>query len=152
MKELASSCELGATAQSDVPRSRIMRFQPDFRWEGVSVAEYKTPADHWCGITRMALVGDRGEKTRFHLRYFEIAPGGYSSLEQHVHEHVVVVLRGEGWVRLGEVEYILYYGDAVYVAPNEFHQFRNFSTHEPFGFLCIVDAERDAPRVGGGPK
>ena len=42
-------------------------------------------------------------------------------------------------------EVIRAFGDAVYVAPDEVHQFRNPSATEPFGFLCVVDAERDRP-------
>jgi quercetin dioxygenase-like cupin family protein len=44
-------------------------------------------------------------------------------------------------------------GDVVYVAPNDPHQFRNAEdATEPFGFLCIVNAERDTPLAvdGGG--
>jgi quercetin dioxygenase-like cupin family protein len=93
----------------------------------------------------MALVGEGGESTRFHVRYFEIAPGGFTSLERHQHEHVVVVLRGRGHVQLGGQVHVVGYGDTVYVAPQESHQFRNASADEPFGFLCIVDAERDGP-------
>jgi hypothetical protein len=34
----------------------------------------------------------------------------------------------------------------VYIAPNDPHQFRNpEEAGEPFGFLCIVNAERDRP-------
>jgi quercetin dioxygenase-like cupin family protein len=56
-----------------------------------------------------------------------------------------VVLRGAGQVRLGEAVHAIGFGDTVYVAPNEAHQFRNLSESEPLGFLCVVDAERDAP-------
>jgi quercetin dioxygenase-like cupin family protein len=111
----------------------------------VPVQEYKQAAAHWCGMTRLALVGGRGQSTRFHLRYFEIAPGGYSSFEHHAHEHAVVILRGQGEVQLGEVVHALGQGDVVYVAPHEPHQFRNPSGTEPLGFLCVVDAERDQP-------
>jgi quercetin dioxygenase-like cupin family protein len=124
--------------------SRILRFQ-DFRWEGVPQEEYKSPAAHWSGICRNVLVGAGGEAAGFHLRYFELAPGGFSSLEQHAHTHSVVVLRGRGEVQLGEQVHELGFGDAVYVAPHEVHQFRNPSATEPFGFLCIVDAQRDPP-------
>ena len=47
-------------------------------------------------------------------------------------------VRASRWGGLGN-------GDVVYVSPDEVHQFRNPSPTEPFGFLCIVDAERDAP-------
>jgi len=55
------------------------------------------------------------------------------------------VLRGAGAVRLGEAVHPLGCGDTVYVAPHEIHQLRNPSASEPFGFLCLVDAERDQP-------
>jgi ribulose-bisphosphate carboxylase large chain len=109
----------------------------------VPVVEYKQPADHHFGVIRTVLVGASGEKTAFHVRYFEIAPGGYTTLERHEHEHVVVVLRGQGVVRLGKDTYPIAFGDTVYVAPNEAHQLRNPSASEPFGFLCTVDARRD---------
>jgi quercetin dioxygenase-like cupin family protein len=80
----------------------------------------------------------------FHLRYFEIEPGGYTTYERHKHQHVVVALRGQGEVRLGDRWEPVNYGDVVYVAPNEPHQFRA-SGDEPFGFFCIVTADRDRP-------
>jgi ribulose-bisphosphate carboxylase large chain len=124
--------------------SRVLRWQPDFRWEGVPVEAYKSAADHWCGIQRTVLAGKHGEQTAFHVRYFEIEPGGFSSREHHAHEHVVIVMRGSGKVQLGDDMHELSFGDVVYVAPHEVHQFRNVS-EEPFGFLCMVDARRDAP-------
>ncbi|HZT80565.1 MAG TPA: cupin domain-containing protein [Gemmataceae bacterium] len=148
MNETVGSCEVGAArgaGGAGAPASRVLRFRPDFRWEGVPVQSYKAPADHWCGIIRSVLVGEGGERTAFHVRYFEIAPGGFSSLEHHRHEHVVVVLRGCGEVRLGETTHAVGFGDVVYVAPDEVHQLRNPSGAEPFGFLCVVDARRDAP-------
>lgn len=147
MSSLSSSREVPSSPQPAVAGSRVLRFEPDFRWQGVPAAEYKQAAEHWQGVARMALVGGRGETTRFHLRYFEIAPGGFSSREQHAHEHAVVVLRGRGQAQLGDAVHEVRFGDVVYVAPNDPHQFRNPSATEPFGFLCIVDAERDRPRV-----
>jgi ribulose-bisphosphate carboxylase large chain len=137
-----SSCEIASPPSSVSEGSRVIRFQPDYRWQGVPVAEYKQPADHWCGISRIVLIGERGESAPFHVRYFEIAPGGFSTLEEHAHEHAVVILRGRGQVQLGERVYDLSFGDTVYVAPHELHQFRNPSGPEPFGFLCIVNAKR----------
>ncbi|HKI37499.1 MAG TPA: cupin domain-containing protein [Gemmataceae bacterium] len=147
MNETPSSCEVATRPEEEAPRaagSRVLRWQPGFRWDGVPVEAYKASADHWCGINRTSLTGERGEQTAFHVRYFEIAPGGFSSLEHHAHEHVVFVLCGRGEVRLGGDVHPLGFGDVVYVAPHEVHQFRNGSD-EPFGFLCIVDARRDVP-------
>ena len=124
--------------------SRVLRMGTDFRWPGVPVSEYKQSTEHWCGIARMSLVGEAGESTAFHVRYFEIAAGGFSSFEHHAHEHVVIVLRGRGQVQLGDSVHDIGFGDVVYVASHEPHQFRNQSA-EPFGFVCIVDAQRDRP-------
>jgi|SRR5262245_55072680 len=147
MKEPISSCEVPAPQGTPASGSRVLRFQANFRWQGVPVAEYKQAGEHWCGVTRTVLVGEAGESTDFHLRYFEIAPNGFTSLEEHDHEHAVVVLRGRGQVRLGETVHELSFGDTVYVAPREVHQFRNSSDTEPFGILCIVNARRDRPVV-----
>jgi quercetin dioxygenase-like cupin family protein len=128
-----------------------MRFRPaadgsePFIWQGVPVTDYKSPAASHYGVSRAVLAGETGERTAFQLRYFEVAPGGNTTLERHTHEHVVFVLRGQGEVRLGETVHPLSFGDAVYVAPNEVHQLRNTAAQEPFGFLCIVDTIRDRP-------
>src|SRR5262245_46247386 len=140
MDPTGSSCEISPDSAVGTAGSRVHRFRPGFRWDGVPAAEYKQAAEHWCGVARMTLAGGRGEQTAFHVRYFEIAPGGFSSLERHRHEHVVVVLRGRGRVRLGEAVHDVGFGDTIYVAPHEPHQFRNPSAEEPFGFLCVVDA------------
>ncbi len=145
------SCETNAAFPPGAG-SRVLRFQPDYRWQGVPADAYKPAAAHWAGVSRMQLVGGGGEGTAFHVRYFELAPGGFTSLEEHVHEHAVVVLRGRGQVRLGGVVHDLGFGDTVYVAPREVHQFRNSSTMEPFGFLCVVDADRDRPVVKEEPR
>lgn len=155
---MKSSCEVPAPDASCLPiGSRVLRFLPPkdaatpFAWEGVASTAYKDAAVHHCGVLRKALAGTTGEQTSFHVRYFEIAPGGFSSRERHQHEHVVMVLRGQGEVELGNLVKPLRFGDVVYVAPNEVHQFRNLAGAEPLGFLCIVDAQRDRPVLAEGP-
>jgi quercetin dioxygenase-like cupin family protein len=148
-----STCEVPGPGEAprEKPISRIHRFQPasspdtPHRWSDVPLQEYKPAADHHCGVIRSVLVGDRGEATSYQVRYFEIAPQGFTTREHHVHEHTVVILRGQGEVRLGDQIHALHQGDVVYVAPNEVHQFRNLSSSEPLGFLCLVDRERDRP-------
>jgi quercetin dioxygenase-like cupin family protein len=128
---------------ADVDRkSRVVRFA-EFRWKGVEPREYKDPDARWRDVVRHVLVGP-DEGTPFHVRYFEVGPGGHTTLERHGHEHVVVVLRGRGEVRLGERKEELGFGDVVYVAPDDPHQFRA-AGDGPFGFLCIVTADRDRP-------
>jgi ribulose-bisphosphate carboxylase large chain len=126
--------------------SKIIRHGGGFEWDRIGLEPYKATGGTWSGITRRELVGKRGESTRFHVRYFEIEAGGHSSLERHQHEHVVIPLRGTGEVRLGCETHSVGFGDTVYVAPGDPHQLRcPADASEPFGFLCIVNAERDAP-------
>jgi quercetin dioxygenase-like cupin family protein len=125
-------------------QSRIYTSNPDYTWDGVEVIKYKPEGDDWAGIIRQVIIGYR-EETDFHVRYFEIAPGGYSSLEKHLHSHAVIIIRGQGKAILGDKALDLKYLDTVYVSPDTPHQFINDGT-EPFGFLCMVDAERDKPR------
>ncbi|MGH9678281.1 MAG: hypothetical protein ACRD36_14340, partial [Candidatus Acidiferrum sp.] len=82
-----STCEIPSASKttSSPSGSRVLRFQlaadvaTANTWAGVPMAEYKAAADHHCGVTRTVLVGDNCEQTAFHVRYFESAPGGYSS-------------------------------------------------------------------------
>lgn len=153
-----SSCELPSSGQPSsagtvsARGSRIHRFaaapneQAPHTWSGVPLQDYKQAASHHCGVLRQVLVGDRDEATQFQVRYFEIAPEGFSTLEHHRHEHVVVVMRGRGLVRLQETTHEVGVGDVVYVAPDEVHQLTN-PHPEPFGFLCVVDTIRDTPVV-----
>ncbi len=72
-----SSCETPViTGGKTVNRNRHYSFQDNFRWKGVKIDEYKTNGDDWDGIARQVLIGACGESTKFHLRYFEIKPGG----------------------------------------------------------------------------
>lgn len=131
--------------------SKVIRHQGNLTWQDIPLEPYKETTETWKGVTRRELSGKRGESQRFHVRYFEIAPGGYTTLEKHEHEHVVVPLRGRGEVQFGCYIYKVGLGDVVYVAPNDPHQFRNpEDAQEAFGFLCIVNAERDIPMTVDG--
>lgn len=133
-----SSCEV---EPSEAPQeSVVVRYQDG--WPGVAELPYKEADGLFEGVTRRLLASPAA--AGFELRYFELEPGGYSSHERHEHVHVVVVLRGRGRVRIeGEMQEVGF-GDVVQIAGLDAHQFSNPSA-EPFGFLCIVDRERDLP-------
>ena len=124
--------------------SKVLELLEPFRWKTIQPEAYKEDGSNFKGVGRTSLIGTRSESTSFHLRYFEIAPDGYTTYERHHHEHVVFVLRGRGVYRSETQRQSVKHGDVVYISPNDPHQFRNEST-EPFGFLCIVDAKRDKP-------
>ncbi len=134
------------------PKSRLMRAQKDhdaYIWSEVECEDYKQSQEagrEWRSVVRQVLVGKQAEATSFHLRYFEIEPGGSSSLEKHAHAHVVIAVRGQGRVVLNDQTWEVQALDTVYVAPWTPHQLLA-GGDEPFGFFCIVDAERDRPRA-----
>ncbi len=145
------SCDLPEDTGRD-QRSRHHAFRREaFAWEGISPRVYKlgggsSPGTEWRNVVRHTLIGGNGEPTAFQLRYFEIGPGGYSSLEKHKHVHSIVVLRGRGQAIVGREVFTVSPFDLVYVPPGVPHQFVN-NGGEPFGFLCPVDAERDPPQA-----
>jgi mannose-6-phosphate isomerase-like protein (cupin superfamily) len=117
----------------------------DFRWDGVEMRPYKEDERAlFRTITRQVLFSD--PEMRGELRYFEVAPGGFSTLERHEHMHGVLILRGSGHCLIGDEVKSLSTNDLVTVAPMTWHQFRA-SKGEPLGFLCMVNAERDKPQL-----
>jgi len=87
------------------------------------------------------MIGDEEGSPHFHMRYFAVQSGGYTSRDQHAHDHGVYVLHGRARLHLGEEEYELHAGDVVYISGNDVHQFFTLG-EEPFGFLCVVPARR----------
>jgi hypothetical protein len=103
-------------ADSELPQSKILRYREDYTWGERMRRIYKDEDGNWKGVTRTSLVGGSdGLPVPFHLRYFEVETGGFG------------------------------YGDVIYIAPWEVHQFCNPDGPEPLGFLCMVPAERDRP-------
>lgn len=77
------------------------------------------------GLTvRWAVNASQGA-TNFAMRVFELEPEKASSMHQHDNEHEIFVLAGEGEVETLEHMYPISEGSAIYIAPNENHQFRN---------------------------
>ena len=133
----------------DAEAPRVLKHRPGFEWSGRPNSAYKDARDlakdlAFKGVRRVELVGRFGERSRTDLRYFEIEPGGYSSLEKHVHTHIVIGARGRGVLVLGSGRETLAPMDVACIGPLEAHQLRNESS-EPFGFFCIVDHDRDRP-------
>lgn len=127
--------------------SRVVKCR-EYRWDGVDLKAYKTATSNFKDITRQSLLGEGAEDWELNMqtRYFEIAPGGYSSLETHRHPHSVIIIRGKGSVVLNDTVTDLDLHDVVYVSPETLHQF-HADKGDWLGFLCIVDRSRDKPMV-----
>ena len=123
----------------------VRRHSGDFHWEAVDVLKYKqddtTP---FKDVTRQVLFDSTDPPAQ--LRYFEVAPGGYTTLERHEHVHAVMVIRGHGQCLVGDQAYDIATHDLVNVPPMTWHQF-HAAPGEPLGFLCLVSAERDRPQL-----
>jgi quercetin dioxygenase-like cupin family protein len=117
----------------------------NYTWERVAVHPYKDDGRAlFRDVTRQILFSRpdiAGE-----LRYFEVAPGGHSTLERHEHVHGVLILRGRGKALVGGEVLTLDTTDLVTVPPMTWHQFRA-APDAPLGFLCMVDAVRDKPQL-----
>lgn len=120
----------------------------DYKWETVERRQYKTDVDTFKDIHRYSLLGEREDEQQlnFQTRYFEIQPGGYSTLEYHRHPHSVVIIRGSGSLVLHDEVHELGLHDVVFIAPDTLHQFLA-DKGDPLGFLCIVDRYRDRPSL-----
>jgi S-methyl-1-thioxylulose 5-phosphate methylthiotransferase len=116
-----------------------------YRWEGVEELPYKEDGRAlFKSITRQVLFAD--PQLDGELRYFEMAPGGFSTLERHEHMHAVLILRGRGHCLVGEEVRVIETRDLVTVPAMTWHQFRA-TQGEPLGFLCMVNAARDKPQL-----
>lgn len=110
-----------------------------FAWAGVRVEPYRGGGATE-GSCRTVLIGPDEGAPHFAIRYFEIPPKGQSSFEQHAHDHGIVILRGRARVLLGSEVQEVAPGDAIYIAPNEPHQFETIGD-EPLGFLCVIPSK-----------
>ena len=120
-------------------------FRAGYRWDGVPHQPYKQDGSApFKDISRQVLF--QQPELGCELRYFEMAAGGYSTLERHEHVHAVMILRGRGRCLLGEEVREVGPHDLVTIPSWTWHQFRA-TEGEPLGFLCMVNAERDRPQL-----
>lgn len=103
-------------------------------WEAV---EAESMGEAVPGVFRRILIGPAEGAPNFILRHFTVERG--CSSPQHVHdwEHEAYILSGRGVLVNPDGEEPFGPGDAVYVAPQVKHQFRNVGD-EALTFLCII--------------
>lgn len=144
--EPISTASAGSDASEIAPAPAIRRTQSPaegLRWDQVPLKLYKEDGTHFKSITRQVLFG-APEGLESELRYFEILPGGHSTLERHEHVHAVIILTGTGHVLIEDRVESIGAFDLVHVPPLAWHQFRA-TGDEPLGFLCLVPCDRDRP-------
>jgi len=114
-------------------------------WDEVPVLAYKEDATTpFKAVTRQLLFADAALGCE--LRYFEVGPGGHSTLERHQHVHAVMIHRGSGRCLVGSEVRDVAVGDLMFIPPMTWHLFRA-AADECLGFLCMVNAQRDKPQL-----
>ncbi len=91
------------------------------------------------------LIGPEDGACCFHMRHFEVEPGGHTPHHQHDHEHEILVLSGVGTAASETGERPFKAGDVIFVPAGEAHQFVN-SGEAPCTFICLIPALRDCCR------
>jgi quercetin dioxygenase-like cupin family protein len=105
----------------------------------IEAKEVKEPGAQ--GVTIRWLITQKDGAPNFAMRLFEVTPGGFTPYHNHSWEHEVFILEGRGTVVTEEKKFPLNKGDAVFVPPEEKHQFKNDS-EEKLTFICLIPIEK----------
>lgn len=123
--------------------SHVRHFK-GFNWDDVDILAYKEGGPYK-NVTRQVLFEGQDDLP-VQWRYFEVSPGGHSTLERHAHLHNVLILRGRGGCLVGGQVHEIGEHDLIHVPRLSWHQFRA-AEDAPLGFLCLVAAMRDKPQL-----
>ena len=91
------------------------------------------------GVKMRMLISPDDGADKFHMRQFEVAPGGHTPHHAHDYEHEVLILSGSGTVNSHQGDKTFKAGDVIFMPPNEKHQFLNTGA-EPMTFICLIPA------------
>jgi quercetin dioxygenase-like cupin family protein len=106
----------------------------------IQSVEQKDVALEGAASVRMRmLIGRADGAATFHMRHFEVAPGGHTPCHRHDYEHEILILKGTGIVKSERGDHLCRPGEVVWMPPNELHQFRNTGS-EPLEFICLIPA------------
>lgn len=97
------------------------------------------------GAKMRMLVGPADGAANFHMRHFEVEPGGFTPHHQHNYEHEILILRGQGVARSEQGERNFRSGDVIWVPAMEMHQFRN-TGDGPLEFICLIPAPQECAK------
>jgi quercetin dioxygenase-like cupin family protein len=83
------------------------------------------------------VISQKDGAPNFSMRIFEVKPGGYTPFHSHDWEHEVFIKEGEGTLVSNGKEIPFKTGDAIFIPPNEPHQFKNTS-QKKLEFICLI--------------
>lgn len=93
-------------------------------------------------IKMRMLIGPEEGAPNFHMRHFEVQPGGNTPHHAHDYEHEIIVLKGAGTAHTVSGERPFAAGDVIYVPANEKHQFVNTGS-TVCELICLIPAPKD---------
>ncbi|MBN2562717.1 MAG: cupin domain-containing protein [Phycisphaerae bacterium] len=93
---------------------------------------------------RMLIGPEHGAKN-FHMRHFEVAPGGHTPHHQHDYEHEVFVLKGTGHFKSEQGDRPFKPGDVAFIPATEKHGIVN-DGDTPCEIICLIPAAEDCSR------
>jgi len=108
-------------------------------FKDVMAGEVKEPGCK--GVAIRWLISQKDGAPNFAMRIFEVEPSGFTPYHKHSWEHEVFILEGRGILVTEEKNFPLKKGDAVFVSPDENHQFKNDS-EEKLTFICLIPIEK----------
>ena len=119
----------------------------DFDWKSIETLTYKDEDGNpsFKDVSRKKIFCEATPEG-LEVRYFEVKPGGHTTLEKHEHTHIVIPIRGKGSCLVGDEVFEIKCNDVVYVPSWDWHQFRA-AQDEYLGFLCMVKVDRDRPTL-----
>ena len=91
------------------------------------------------------LIGKDSPAPNFHMRLFEVDPGGHTPFHSHDFEHEIYVVEGKGQINTEEKPIPLEKDSFALVMPGEKHQFEN-TGNTPLKFLCMIPKEIESSR------
>ncbi|MBN1676915.1 MAG: cupin domain-containing protein [Candidatus Thermoplasmatota archaeon] len=89
------------------------------------------------GIDFKQMIAKNMEAPHFYMRLIDLFPGGHTERHTHEWEHEVFVVEGSGKVALKNREEDIVQGDAIFIEPNEIHEFVN-SSNSLLRVICVI--------------
>ncbi len=93
------------------------------------------------GVAMRTVIGARDGAPHFAMRVFDVQPNASTPLHKHHWEHEVLIVSGQGVVKMADGEREIGAEDVVYVAPGEPHSFANTGSGT-LRFVCCIPIER----------
>jgi len=83
------------------------------------------------------LIAEKEGAPNFHMRLFEVAPGGSTPHHSHDWEHEIFIVEGAGKLVGGEETHVLYPGVFAFIPGGEVHHLEN-TGNGSLKFVCLV--------------